>query len=150
MANSHDAKPAGNRTIVDGMRLVGDFEQSGLSQAAYGRLHGVSDKLMSYWVRRVRGLRLSAECSPAARSTCPPPALVHVADLGPEGAVSPIRAASSAASTVAVPSAPVLQRVAPGVGIEIRCGSRSLMVGPGFDRALLGEVIRFLEGLPSC
>lgn len=148
MATTVDSKSPVNRTIVDGMRLVADFEQSGLSQAAYARQHGISDKSMSYWVRRVRSLQLSAQNSSSA--TRPPPSLVHVANVGPEGAISPIHVSSPTSSARAVPPTAALARVSPGVGIEIRCGGRSLVVGPGFDRHLVGEVVRFLEGLPPC
>lgn len=150
MGTTTEAKPPVNRTIVEGMRLVADLEQSGLTQAAYARRHGVSDKSMSYWVRRVRTLRMSAHGLPSAPAPRPAPSLVHIANLGPEGAITPVRDPSPVPMTMTEPVAPRLPRVSPGVGIEIRCGNRSLVVGPGFDRALLGEVVRFLEELPPC
>ena len=150
MSTTPDPKSPGNRTIIEGMRLVADFEQSGLIQAAYARQVGLSDKVMSYWVRRVRSLRLSAQATSPAAASPPPTALVHVADMRSDGVITPVRAPPPAAPAVAIPAAPRLQRMAHGIGIEVRCGNRSLLVGPGFDRALLRELIQVLEELPPC
>jgi hypothetical protein len=150
MSTTVESKSPGNRTIVEGMRLVADFEQSGLSQAAYARPHGVSDKSMSYWVRRVRSLQKSAQSQLSAPIVRPSPSLAHVADVGSDGAISLARSSSTTTTSMVAPPAAMLSRVGAGVGIEIRCGGRSLVVGPGFDRELLGEVVRFLEGLPTC
>ncbi len=150
MGTTTDSISPGNRTVVEGMRLVADFEQSGLTQAAYARRHGVSDKSISYWVRRIRNLRISAQGLPSAPAPQATPSLVHVANVGPEGAISPVRDPSPLSMTMTEPVPPRLPRVGAGVGIEIRCGTRSLVVGPGFDRELLGEVVRFLEELPPC
>ena len=38
------ANPRSNRTIVEGMRLVAAFEGSGLTQAAFARQEGESEK----------------------------------------------------------------------------------------------------------
>jgi len=130
-----------HRSVVDGLRLVADFQQSGMSQAAFAHARGMSDKVVSYWVRRVRALK-SASQVPVSRS----PELVHVADVDGRGHVSPVE---SVVPRPVIPSQP-LPRVAPVVGIEVRCGGRSLVVGPGFDRALLMDLVQTLEGLPSC
>lgn len=132
------------------MRLVADFEQSGLIQVAYARQAGLSDKVMSYWVRRVRSLRLSVQSTSPAATSPPPSALVHVANMEPDGGIIPVQVPSPTGSATAIPSVPALQRVAHGIGIEVRCGGRSLLVGPGFDRALLRELIQVLEELPPC
>ena len=101
-------------------------------------------------MRRVRSLRLSAQATPSVPTAPPPTALVHVADMGPDGAITSVRAPLPTVAVGTTPSALVFQRVGPGIGIEVRCGGRSLVVGPGFDRALLRELIQVLEELPPC
>ena len=121
---------------------MAEFQQSDLSQAAFAREQGISEKLVSYWVRRVRALQAAAAQSKAA----PTGSLVHVADVDGGGQVVPVAVSESRE----VRPTPTVTRSAAGVGIEVRCGGRSLMVGPGFDRVLLRELVQTLEGLPPC
>ena len=93
---------------------------------------------------------MSAQKPAAPSAPRPAPSLVHVANVGPEGAITPVRTPSTTSTAMVVPTVTEIPRVGAGIGIEIRCGGRSLVVGPGFDRELLTEVIRFLEGLPPC
>lgn len=123
--------------------MVAAFEGSGLTQAAFARQEGESEKAVSYWVRRVRSLRM------AAMAPGTPPALIQVATVDDAGAVvgRPARPAPSPLDA----AAGVVHRSS-GVGIEVRCGRRSVVVGPGFDRALLRELLGCLEEWesPSC
>ena len=96
---------------------------------------------MSYWVRRVRSLQASAQAK-----AVPTGSLVHVADVDGGGQVVPVTASEPREAR----PTPTVTQVAAGVGIEVRCGGRRLMVGPGFDRALLRELVQTLEGLPPC
>lgn len=123
------------------MRLVADFGKSGLIQTAYARQVGLSDKLVSYWVRRVCGLRQSAHTTAPAATSPPSSALVHVADMGSNGTIFPVRTPPPTASAG-------LQRVGQDIGVAVHCEGRGLLVWPGFDRALLRELVIILEELP--
>jgi DNA-binding transcriptional regulator YiaG len=132
-----------NRTFVDGIRLVSEFESSGLSQADFARQRGLSEKSVSYWVRRVRAMKAEAGAAVTARPEVA--TLVQVAEVTPAGQV----VAMTRGEEPSPAPLPVL-RVGVGIGIEVRVGGRSLVVGPGFDRQLLRELVETLEGMPSC
>jgi hypothetical protein len=134
-----------NRTFVDGIRLVSEFESSGLSQADFARQRGLSEKSVSYWVRRVRAMKAEAGSAVTARPEVA--TLVQVAEVTPAGqVVAMTRGEEPSPASMPVP----VMRVGVGIGIEVRVGGRSLVVGPGFDRQLLRDLVETLEGMPSC
>lgn len=125
--------------VTDGMRLVDDLRASGLSQLEFARRRGINVKKVSYWVRRIRALS-------AAAQRPDPPKLVQVATVADDGVV---RAAPAELAMSALPR-PALPLSGP-VAIEIRlAGSRTIAIGPGFDRDALRAVLELLEGLSPC
>lgn len=116
-------KPAASRW----RRLLGDWERSGLSQAAFCRERGLSPQTFSGWKRELG--RRDALRAPGSGRAEGRMGFVPVRVVGTRGRDG--------------------ERFAGGLEVVLGNGRR-IRVGAGVDAALLARVVAVLEGGPSC
>ena len=109
--------------------VIEQQQVSGLSVAAFCRSNGVAASSFFAWKRRLApsAVNVSATLPAYAPATTPTDASTNSFPGFVEATLSPIRSGAAA------------------IQVRLR-GGRRLLVGRGFDRDLLAEVVAFFEG----
>jgi hypothetical protein len=133
--------PAGKhryKTVVDGCAMAARFRNSGLTVGEFVRQTGVSRRMVDYWTRRERELAHTMKDGFAEVT----PAIEHVAvDVAP-AAVAPVPERQPTPE-------PPKRALSPPPTIELRLpGGAAIVIGPGFDPAVLRAVVACLGSSP--